>query len=486
MHSIVTDLFNKFSLSFDNYTRTHNDVHIAFCKEFFFKIYEKGYIYSIDVDQLFCENCKRFLPDRFVIGTCPKCGYPSARGDQCENCGVVLEPLELLDSKCSICGSTPIIKKTKHWYFDLPRFSEKLKEMILQNDRLPENAKNFSLSWINEGLRPRAITRDNLWGIPAPFPGAEDKTIYVWFEAVIGYITATIEWSIKKGDKELWKKYWLDSETRSVYFIGKDNIPFHTIILPALLMAYDERLTLPWNVSSTEYLMFEGQKFSKSRGIGVWLDQALSYFPADYWRYYLIKIRPEKSDTNFSWDDFQKTINNDLNDNIGNFVHRVLTFIYNHFNGLIPSPHTFDELDNELLSFIREAPIKASKFMDELRMRQSLEILTELSSRGNMYLTKKEPWHQIKTEPNRAATTLYVAAQVVKCLSILLEPFIPVSAIKMREMLDIKIPDGDAWLNAGTTPIEAGHMIKRPYPLFKKIPDRKIEELRNKTNTTKL
>jgi len=480
VHATVVELFKKFSLSFDNYTRTHNDVHIEFCREFFLKIYEKGFIFAREVDQLFCEICKRFLPDRFVTGTCPRCGYPSARGDQCENCGIVLEPLELLDSRCSICGSKPVVKKTKHWYFDLPRFSEKLKEMILKNDRLPENARNFSLSWINEGLRPRAVTRDNQWGIPAPFPGAEGKTIYVWFEAVIGYVTATIEWAVRRDSHELWKKYWLDPETKSVYFIGKDNIPFHTIILPALLMAYDDRFVLPWNVSSTEYLMFEGQKFSKSRGVGIWLDQALEYFPADYWRYYLVKIRPEKSDANFSWEDFQKTINNDLNDNIGNFVHRVLTFIHNHFNGEIPAPQGFDELDNKLLSITKSAPLEAAKFMEELKMRQALETLTELSSQGNVYLTRKEPWHTLKTEPSQARTTLYVAAQVVKCLSILLDPFIPESALKMRDMLAIEIPDGDAWLSAGEQPLEPGHRIKRPRPLFEKISDRRIAELKNR------
>lgn len=481
VHAIVVDLFKRFSLSFDNYTRTHSDIHINFCREFFKKIYENGYIFPREVDQLYCENCKRFLPDRFVVGTCPKCGYSAARGDQCENCGSVLEPLELLDYKCSICGSIPVVKKTKHWYFDLPRFSDKLRNMILNNDRLPENAKNFSLSWLNEGLRPRAVTRDNQWGIPAPFPGAEGKTIYVWFEAVIGYVTATIEWSLRQGDNELWKKYWMDPDTKSVYFIGKDNIPFHTIILPALLMAYDERFVLPWNVSSTEYLMFEGQKFSKSRGVGIWLDQALKYFPADYWRYYLIKIRPEKSDTNFSWEDFQKTINNDLNDNIGNFIHRVLTFIYNNFNGEIPSPHELDEQDNKLIMLTKATPIESAKYLEELKMRQALEVITTLSSEGNVYLTRKEPWHLIKKDPSKAETTMYVASQVVKCLSILLEPFIPESAAKIREMLDIKIQSGDAWLSAGEIFLTSGHRIKRPRPLFEKIPDSKITELKNKT-----
>jgi len=483
-HSLITKLFNEFRISFDNYTRTHNPIHIKFCQEFFMKLYEKGYIFTKEVKQLYCPKCNRFLPDRFVEGRCPYCGYERARGDQCDACGRVLDPTDLLDPRCSICGSKPIVKSSKHWFFDLPKFSNKLKKWLESNSRLPANARHFSQKWLEEGLKPRAVTRDNKWGIPAPFPSAEGKTIYVWFEAVLGYVTATIEWATKKGNEELWKDYWMNPETRSVYFIGKDNIPFHTIILPALLMAYDERLVLPWNVSSTEYLTFEGQKFSKSRGVGVWLDQALEWFPPDYWRYYLIKIRPEKSDTNFSWTDFQQTVNNDLNNNLGNFVHRVLTFIYRYFDGVVPKPGDLDEKDEEMSQYLKEAPAKIGKLLeDEITLKQALEQVMMLSARGNAYLNLKAPWHAIKTDKERAGTTLYVAAQIVGCLSILIEPFIPDTAEKLREMINLNLDEygRNLWDQAGSLLLKPGHKINKPSPLFEKISDEKIEELKRVT-----
>jgi len=483
-HSLITKLFDEFRISFDNYTRTHNPIHIKFCQEFFMKLYEKGYIFTKEVRQLYCPKCQRFLPDRFVEGTCPYCGYEKARGDQCDACGRVLDPTDLINPRCSICGSEPVVKSSKHWFFDLPKFSDRLKKWLESNPRLPANARHFSLKWLEEGLKPRAVTRDNKWGIPAPFPGAEDKTIYVWFEAVLGYVTATIEWAAKKGDQELWKDYWMDPETRSVYFIGKDNIPFHTIILPALLMAYDERLILPWNVSSTEYLTFEGQKFSKSRGVGVWLDQALEWFPPDYWRYYLIKIRPEKSDTNFSWTDFQQAVNNDLNNNLGNFIHRVLTFIYRYFDGIIPQPKDFDEKDEEMIHFLEEMPAGVGRLLeDEITLKQALEQVMTLSARGNAYLNLKAPWHTIKKDKELAGTTLYVSAQIVGCLSILLEPFIPDTAKKLREMINLKLEEygKNVWDQAGSQLLKPGHKINKPTPLFEKIPDEKIKELKRIT-----
>jgi len=482
-HAVITRLFEEFRISFDNYTRTHNPIHMRFCQEFFTRLYEKGYIFVKEVEQLYCPRCERFLPDRFVEGRCPHCGYEGARGDQCDSCGRILDPTDLLEPRCSTCGSKPIPKTSRHWFFDLPRFSEKLRRWLEGNTRLPANARHFSQKWLEEGLRPRAVTRDNKWGIPAPFPGAEGKTIYVWFEAVLGYLTATIEWAAKKGDPELWKDYWMDPETRSIYFIGKDNIPFHTIILPALLMAYDEKLILPWNISSTEYLTFEGQKFSKSRGVGVWLDQALQWFPPDYWRYYLIKIRPEKSDTNFSWADFQQAVNNDLNNNLGNFIHRVLTFIYRYFDGAVPEPGEMDEEDEEVVRALREAPERVGGLMESGSLKQGLEQVMALSTLGNTYLNRKAPWHVIKTDRRRAGTTLYIAAQIVGCLSILLDPFIPDTAEKLRKMINLSLDESgrNPWDLAGSLILRPGHRINEPTPLFEKIPDARIEELRRAT-----
>jgi len=475
-HEKVVDLFKKYNLSFDNYTRTHNEVHISFCREFFTRIYRNGYIFDRDLDQLYCENCRRFLPDRFVLGTCPHCGYSHARGDQCEACGRVLDPLELLNPICAICGLSPIVRSTRHWFFDLPQLSEKLRAWLATNDKMPERVRAFSLNWIEEGLKPRAVTRDNRWGIPAPFPGSDGKTIYVWFEAVLGYLSATVELGVRRGDPAFWERYWRDPETKTVYFIGKDNIPFHTIILPALLLAHGDDFPLPWSVSATEYLTYEGQKFSKSKKIGIWLDEALDLLKSDYWRYYLIKIRPETSDTNFKWQDFISTVNSDLNDDIGNYVHRVLTFINQYFDGEVPAPQDLDEYDERLLSQASETKGKIEELMEEIRERQSLIEVLSLVKEANGYLNMKEPWKLVKTDRRRAATTLYVGVQLAGALSILLDMFTPDTASELRRMLGLDFGMSKSWDRLGSELVLPGTRIERPKPLFRKIKD--IESLK--------
>lgn len=475
-HNKVVEIFKGFRLSFDKYTRTHNPIHISFCQEFLKRIYENGYIFDRDVDQLFCEKCNRFLPDRFVNGTCPYCGYTSARGDQCEACGKVLDPLELIEPRCAICGSTPVVRSTRHWFFDLPQLAERLRSWLVANQSMPERVKAFSLSWIEEGLKPRAVTRDNRWGIPAPFTGSENKTIYVWFEAVLGYVSATLELGLERGDPHLWERYWLDSQTKTAFFIGKDNIPFHTIIFPALLMAHGDGFVLPWTVSATEYLTFEGQKFSKSKGIGVWLDEALEILPSDYWRYYLAKIRPETSDTNFRWQDFVSTINSDLNDDIGNYIHRVLTFINQYYNGVVPQPLELDEDDKRILSKINETWRRVDELMTDVKMRQALSEVLSLVKDANGYLNLKEPWRLQRTDPTRAATTLYVASQVVAALSVMLEVFTPDTASTLREMLGIELETSARKTLAGEYLLSPGAPITKSRPLFRKISEAELME----------
>lgn len=482
-HTKVVQLFQGFNLSFDNYTRTHNPIHISFCQNFFKRVYENGYIFDSEIDQLYCEKCGRFLPDRFVHGTCPYCGYGFARGDQCESCGRVLDPLELLGPTCAICGSTPLIRSTRHWFLDLPQLSERLRDWLASSQSMPERVKAFSLGWIEEGLRPRAVTRDNKWGIPAPFPGSEKKTIYVWFEAVLGYISATVELGVSRGEPDLWERYWLDSQTKTAYFIGKDNIPFHTIILPALLMAHGDGFVLPWTVSATEYLTFEGQKFSKSKRIGVWLDEALEILPGDYWRYYLVKIRPETSDTNFKWQDFTATVNSDLNDDIGNYIHRVLTFIYTYFGGEVPPPSELDQDDREILSKIVETGRRTEFLMEDVRERQALIEVLSLVKEANGYLNLKEPWKLHKTDPVKAATTLYVASQVVAALSILLDMFTPVAASSIRRMLKLEEKASGSWKRIGEELVTPKTLIERPIPLFRKVTEREILGRREKIAT---
>lgn len=470
IHKEICELLEAYNIRLDNYTRTESPVHIRFTQDLYRKVYENGYIYTQSVSLPYCQNDQRFLPDRFVEGTCPHCGYEQARGDQCDSCGRVLDPLELVAPRCVFCRGTPIVKSSTHWFFDLPKFRDKLQVIVQDNKQLPENARNFSLRWLEEGLKPRALTRDNKWGIPAPFPGAEGKTIYVWLEAVLGYVSASIEWAEKSGRPEAWKDFWFDKETRNVHFIGKDNIPFHVIIFPALLLATNEDYVLPWQVSSTEFILFEGQKFSKSKKIGVWIDEALKVAPAEYWRYVLISIRPEARDANFTWRDFETHVNTELNDVLGNFVHRTLTFVNSQFDSRIPEPRNFDEKDERIKDEIEAAPSNVGLLLDQFQLRSALAEIIELARAGNQYLSEREPWHLIKTDKARTATTLFLASQLVRSIGILVSPFLPETGEQTRIQLNL---DGDktppSWSDAGKLDLKPGHLIGKAKPLFHKI-----------------
>jgi len=465
-HRLVVDLFKKWAISFDNYTTTESPVHKEFVMDFHRKVAKNGYVFTRVSELPYCPNCKRFLPDRFVEGECPYCGYKGARGDQCEQCGRLLDPTKLINAHCSICGASPIFRRTTHWYFDLPRFSDQLKEYITNNRQFPDNARNFSLKFIEEGLKPRPMTRDSDWGIPAPFEGAEGKTLYVWFENVLGYVSATIEYFKRRGDSQKWREYWFNKDSRILCFIGKDNIPFHTIIFPALLLATHEGYNLPWNVSTNEWLNFEGQKSSKSRKIGIWIDEALELFPADYWRYALMANRPETSDTNFTWRIFLEKVNSDLNDTLGNFIHRTLTFINNYYDGEIPKPGDLSDLDREMLEAINKYFKKIDEDLNGFHIQAATRDIIELSREGNKYLNEKKPWKTIKSDPQSSAATLYVAAQIVKALAIMLEPFMPFTAEKLRKYLNL--PANPRWEDAVKL-IDAGHKINKAKPLFEKI-----------------
>ena len=468
-HAIVAELFRRWGASFDNYTRTESPVHKQFVRETLMEIYKNGYIFSQDTEMLYCEHDQRFLPDRFVEGKCPYCGYERARGDQCDNCGRLLETTFLIEPRCVICGNAPVVKNTRHWYIDLSQFAGKLNKYIADNNQLPSNAKNFSLNWIKEGLKPRAVTRDVDWGIPAPFPGAEDKTVYVWVDAVLGYVSATIEYFKCNEKPERWKDFWFDKTAKTLYFVGKDNIPFHTIILPALLMASGEDYNLPWNVSATEFLQFKGQKASKSQRIGIWIDEALELFPADYWRFFLMAMRPESKDTNFSWDLFLEKVNADLNDTFGNFVHRTLTFINAQFNGEIPQPQALMAEDEAVLRDIREKAEKAAQEFENAKLQSAANTLISISRVGNQYLNEKEPWNLIKTNREKAATILYVSAQIVKAAAVISLPFIPNSTEALWKELNLSGSVKACIWQDCLKPLEAGHHIAKAKPLFQKI-----------------
>lgn len=480
-HNLILDLLEKYSISFDNYTRTESPTHIKFTQSFYLKLYENGYIFKKEVELLHCEKCNRFLPDRFVQGTCPFCGSQNARGDQCEDCGRVLDSTELVNPRCIFCDSTPTVKSSLHWFFDLPKFEIEIKRYLTENRQLPDNARNFSLRWLKEGLKPRALTRDNKWGVPSPFPGSEGKTIYVWMEAVLGYISASIELGERKGNPDLWRDYWLNESTKNVHFIGKDNIPFHTIILPALLLGSPEKYILPWEVSSTEFVLYEGQgKFSKSRRIGVWIDDALRIAESEYWRYILIAMRPEAKDANFTWKEFERHINTELNDILGNFIHRTLTFVRSNFGGRIPAVGELSSSDRSLTERVYESPLTVGRLMDHFRLRDALAAVLELARSGNEYLSEREPWHLIKTDKQEAATVINLCSQSVRSLAILLYPFMPQTANAIWKQLEAggRLEE-QRWEDAGSLLLNPNHPIGESRPLFHKVNAKEIEKMWN-------
>lgn len=489
MHQVVAELFKRWDISFDLYTHTHSETHIKFTQDFFMKVYENGYIFTKEEEVPYCPRDRIFLPDRFIIGRCPYCGYERARGDQCENCGRLLDPRQLVEPRCAVCGSKPEWKVTKHWYLDLRKLEDRVRKYVEENPHLPPNAKEMSLGMIKEGLRPRAITRDNKWGIPAPFPGAEGKTIYVWFEAVLGYISAVVEYFKNAGREREWEKYWLSPDTKVVFFVGKDNIPFHVIILPALLMANGGGYVLPTTTASTEYLMYEGDKFSKSRRWGIWIDEALALLPADYWRFVLVYIRPENRDTNFSWQVALEVINKVLNDDVGNYANRVLTFIKNRMGGAVPGPGKPSDEDTKFVEDAKRLFREVEKHYDAIELRDALHTAVEIARLGNKYLNARAPWDLVKTKPEEASAVIYNSYWSLKMLAVALAPVVPRSAEELWQMMGR--PGAFIWEEA-LRPPAPGVALGEVKPLFKKLTEQDVkkmlqtlEELRNKKYSKK-
>src|SRR5579872_6190822 len=431
-HERISDIFRRWNISYDNYTRTDSEAHWKFTRELYSEIYANDSYIFTQVERIhYCPNDKRFLPDRFVEGTCPFCGYERARGDQCDNCGRPLDAERLIDAYCVICHHRTELRETKQWFFDLPKLSGYISD-FLSRAELSQNVINFSRGWIKDGLRPRSITRDSKWGIKAPFPGAEDKTIYVWMDAVLGYVSAVIEYFEKRGEQERWKEFWFGRKAKTSFFIGKDNIPFHAIILPSLLKASGKDYNEPNLISSTEFLNFEGQKFSKSRKVGIWTDEALKLLPADYWRFALISLRPEASDVNFGWDSFSEKVNNDLNDTIGNFVNRTLVgvarFADNNFE-----LHK-EELPEEYSTLIEKAEERHSiikEMFEKVELQSACRTIIEQGYDANRFLSSTEPWKVVKQDKTKAQQILYVALSSLKLLSIELYPIIPETSLMM-------------------------------------------------------
>ena len=476
-HKIIENSFKEFGISFDNYSRTSSKIHHETASDFFNTLHDKDAFLEETTDQLYDAEAQQFLADRFVLGTCPKCGFTESYGDQCEACGTSHNATDLIEPKSAISGNVPVLKSTKHWYLPLDQHQEFLQSWIGTEHKhdWKSNVYGQCMSWINDGLRPRAVTRDLDWGIPVPVEGADGKVLYVWFDAPIGYISSTKEWARANGKD--WEPYWKDEETTLLHFIGKDNIVFHCIIFPAMLKAEGSYI-LPKNVPANEFLNLEGQKLSTSKNWAVWLPDYLKAFPdqQDVLRYVLTATAPETKDNDFTWKDFQARNNNELVAVYGNFINRVLVLTHKYYSGKVPQLKELTGADKGVLGELSTTPKEIQQSLDRFRFREASQILMNLARSGNKYLADEEPWKVIKTNPERVQTIMYTALQIASGLSVLSEPFLPHTAEKLQKMLRLDpIP---SWqdVRQGHTLLASGHCIGKPSLLFTKIEDPEIEE----------
>ena len=485
-HAIIKQSFADFGISFDNYSRTSLPIHHQTASDFFRKLYEQGDFIEEISEQLYDEEAHQFLADRFVIGTCPKCGNPEAYGDQCERCGSSLNATDLIDPKSSITGSKPTLKATKHWFLPLNRYQEFLEKWILEghkNDWKP-NVYGQVKSWLDDELKPRAVTRDLDWGIPVPVEGAEGKVLYVWFDAPIGYISSTKEWAERVGKD--WRPFWQDKDTELVHFIGKDNIVFHCIIFPAMLKAEGSYI-LPTNVPANEFLNLEGNKLSTSKNWAVWLHEYLQDFPnqQDVLRYALTANAPETKDNDFTWKDFQARNNNELVAIFGNFINRVAVLTQKYYEGEVPAAGVLNATDSETLQQLSELTQKIEQSLERYRFREAQQELMNIARLGNKYLADEEPWKLIKTDAERVKTVMYVALQVATALAITSEPFLPFTSEKLKNILQLGTTAWEQVKQNPTALLPTGHKIGVATLLFEKIEDAAIAKQLERLENTK-
>jgi len=478
-HAMNKAAFAQFGISFDNYSRTSLKVHHETAQEFFQIFHQNEDLIVKSDTQFYSEKTKQFLPDRYVEGTCPHCQYDKARGDQCDQCGKWLEPKELINPTSKLDGSTPVLKKTKHWYLPMGRFAEDWK-VWFDSQSWKENVRNYCLGWFQEGLGDRPITRDLKWGIPVPLEGVEGKVLYVWFDAPIGYISSTKEWAEQKGSPDLWKDYWCDTDTKLVHFIGKDNIVFHAILFPMMLKRAGGYV-LPSAIPANEYLTIEGRKISTSQNYAIWLKDYLESFPPDPLRYSLAANAPETKDTDFSWKQFQSRNNDELADILGNLVNRTLTFIHRYFDGKIPPQNALSTLDKEMLKVLMDAPSKVGALIESFEVRKASMTLMDVCRAANKYFNNAEPWATRKSDADRCATTLNICAQTLKTLAVLMAPTLPFSSVKLQKMLNIDMLP--SWDDASNENLPEGHPIGEAEILFAKIEDDVIEKEIEKLKT---
>jgi methionyl-tRNA synthetase len=483
-NQIIADSFEEFGIKFDNYSRTSAKVHHDTASEFFKTLYNKKEFIEESSMQYFDEAENQFLADRYITGTCPKCQNDGAYGDQCEKCGSSLSPTELINPKSALSGNVPVLKETKHWFLPLDKYEPWLKEWILEGHKhdWKPNVYGQVKSWVDDGLRPRAVTRDLDWGIPVPVEGGEGKVLYVWFDAPIGYISSTKEWA-QRENKD-WEVYWKDKDSKLVHFIGKDNIVFHCIIFPSMLKAHGDYI-LPDNVPANEFLNLEGDKISTSRNWAVWLHEYLQEFPGkqDVLRYTLTANAPESKDNDFTWKDFQARNNNELVAILGNFINRVVVLTNKYYDGVVPGKGELSQYDLDTISQLEAFPEKISNSIEKYRFREALSELMNLARLGNKYLADQEPWKLVKTDEKRVETIMNIALQIAGSLAILSEPFLPFTAEKLTTMLNL---DNNEWGNAGRVDLICdNHQIDKAQLLFDKIEDAEIQKQLDKLQATK-
>ena len=483
-HFMIKDSFLEFGISFDNYSRTSSKIHHETASEFFKELNQKNIFIEKESEQLYDAKENQFLADRFVEGECPKCGYKEAYGDQCESCGSSLNATDLINPISKLSGNKPVFKKTTHWFLPLDKFESFLKKWFLIDNEKTWKTNVFGQvkSWINEGLKPRAITRDLDWGIPVPIKGAENKVLYVWFDAPIGYISATKEWAKSKNID--WEPYWKDSKTELVHFIGKDNIVFHCIIFPSILKA-SEKFILPKNVPANEFLNLEGKKISTSKNWAIWLHEYLIDFPnmQDTLRYTLTSNAPENKDNDFTWKDFQAKNNNELVAIFGNFINRVVVLTHKYYEGNCPELNSLNKIDEKVLDEIYNYPKKISDLIESFKFREAVNTLIDLARLGNKYLAEEEPWKLIKTENSeRVKTIMNIALQLSGVLSVVSEPFLPNTALKLRKMLNLQSTD---WNSISKKNPIILSKINKGELLFRKVEDDEIDLQLQKLNESK-
>jgi len=487
-HTIIKQSFKDFGISFDNYSRTSSKIHHKTASDFFIDLHKKGDFIEEVTAQLYDAEANQFLADRFVVGTCPKCGFEESYGDQCEHCGTSHNGTDLINPKSAITGNTPTLKETKHWFLPLDKHESFLREWILDGHKSDwkSNVLGQVKSWIDDGLRPRAVTRDLEWGIPVPVDGGEGKVLYVWFDAPIGYISSTKEWAEREGKN--WEDYWKDENTKLVHFIGKDNIVFHCIIFPSMLKAHGGYI-LPENVPANEFLNLEGNKLSTSKNWAVWLHEYLEDFPnqQDVLRYTLTANAPENKDNDFTWKDFQAKNNNELVAIFGNFINRVVVLTNKYYDGQVPVAGEFTEVDEDTLASIKHFPESIGKSIQRYRFREASQELMNLARLGNKYLADEEPWKVIKVDEERVKTIMYVALQISAALAVVSEPFLPFTSDKLKKMLHISNENDRSWNDVSEKEVllPANHQIGSAELLFSKIEDKTVTTQLEKLAATK-